>query len=379
VLDQMAGFIGFDRRQAAVLAEIGPLLRPCLPAVVARFCEAVTASPGASAVLSREGADRSRLERHIAEWLEGLFTGKYDAAYVERRARIGHTHLRIDLPAHFMLAAMNVVRVTLHGALWDTALPPDRQREAHEALDAICDIELALMLASYEEGYIEEMGAAERFITLGHLAASIGHDLRNPLAVIETSLHLLRQRIPDDARVARHLSRISDQVVISGRIISDLLELARDLPPERTPTAVRDLVEEAVLGVPSRPAVQVVIDVPEELPAVAVDAGQVRQVLVNLVMNAVQAVDGGGGGRVEVVARRSEGALVLLVVDDGPGLPAEMLEHIFQPLYTTRLDGIGLGLALCRRVVDKHGGIIDVSNQPSGGARFEVTLPGAFP
>lgn len=130
--------------------------------------------------------------------------------------------------------------------------------------------------------------------------------------------------------------------------------------------------------VPPAAALEVVVDVPEDLPPVWVDRTQLRQVLVNLIGNAAEAILGSGkGGRIEVRAELSEGALVLSVTDDGPGFAKEVRERLFEPLVTTRRKGAGLGLALCARIVEKHHGTIDAEDPPGGGARVVVRIPDA--
>ena len=176
----------------------------------------------------------------------GIFGGVYDEAYFELRARIGRTHVRIELEQRYMISAMNVVRVGLHDALND-ALESDptfagRMEAAHDALDRICDLELAIMLETYREDYDARARSAEKLATLGQLAATIGHELRNPLAVMETSLHLLAPRLESDPKAQRHISRLGEQVALCSSIIEDLLELARDRPVERASIAIDDLI-----------------------------------------------------------------------------------------------------------------------------------------
>jgi signal transduction histidine kinase len=275
---------------------------------------------------------------------------------------------------------MNLVRAALHEAVDASSIPEGDLRATHTAFDRICDIELAVMLETYREAYVHKLRATERLATLGELAASIGHDLRNPLAVIETSLHLLGRKVEGDARAAKHLARIQSQVTISNTIITDLLELARDRPAERAPVDVSTVLDEALASLPESDRVIVTASAEPGLPPASIDAGQVRQLLVNLIVNGAQSVTReGGSGHVWVhAAREGAGALLLRIEDDGPGVDPAVLPHIFEPLFTTRATGIGLGLSICRRIAEKHGGNITAEARPEGGARFTTVLPLAF-
>jgi len=375
LLDELMRYLEFTPDDAALMLAMGPALRSEFPQIVEDFYAAINRTPGAAEVFTGGGAQIARQKSLLRGWLEGLVEGVYDAAYVERRARIGRTHVRIALDQRYMFAAMSVIRAGLHAAL--NAAPGwvgERQRTGHRAIDKLCDMELAIMLEAYREAYITRVKEAERLATIGQVAASIGHELRNPLAVMQTSVHMLSRRMPEDERTARHLRRVDEQISLCNTIISDLLELARDRPPERRPTDLAEVVREAAMSVPRPPDLPLTLDIAPALPSVAVDPGQFRQLVVNLVLNAVQASEAVGGG-IELRLVSDERDLLLTVEDRGKGLTPEVLARLFEPLFTTRSTGTGLGLALCRRVVEKHSGTISASNRAGGGATFTVRVP----
>ena len=169
-----------------------------------------------------------------------MLLGPHDEAYYQLRARIGRVHVRIDLPQGFMFTAMNRIRVHLLDVVRDRLAddPAALQRTA-TALHQILDLELAIMLETYREDLVAKNRNAERLATIGQFAASIGHELRNPLGVIESSLFLLRQHLGPEAasapNVAKHLDRIGGEVVRANKTIHDLLDLARNRPPRRHP------------------------------------------------------------------------------------------------------------------------------------------------
>jgi two-component system, NtrC family, sensor histidine kinase HydH len=388
ILEEVAGYIDFGDEDAQLLSDVGPLVGPRIPAIAEAFYDAIQKSLGASAAITGGNAQVERLKGTLRQWLEGVVGGTYDADYLAQRSRIGRVHVKVGLDQRYMFSAMNLLREGLHRAFHDAletggaaaAWPPERRRLAHRAINRICDIELAIMLESYREDYVARIRTTERLATLGQLAASIGHELRNPLAVVETSVHLLGRQLQEHPRAERHIKRIAQQVTVCGTIISDLLEMARDRPPHRQPTSVPDLVREAVGAVPGTDGVRMEMELAPNLPVARLDAGQMRQLIINLVLNAVQAVQGVDGPPAVVrIALGAEGQdLHLRVTDSGPGLTAEAQKRLFEPLFTTRSKGIGLGLALCRRIVEKHEGTIIGRNEDRGGALFHVVLPGAL-
>jgi len=375
LLDELMRYLEFTPEDASLMLAMGPSLRLQFPQIVEDFYAAIDRTPGAAAVFTGGAPQIARQKALLSHWLEGLVEGVYDEAYVERRARIGRTHVRIALDQRYMFAAMSIVRAGLHTALqgaqdWVDA----RRRAGHRAIDKLCDLELAIMLEAYREAYISRVKESERLATIGQVAASIGHELRNPLAVMQTSVHMLSRRLPMDERNVKHLRRVDEQILLCNAIIADLLELARDRPAERQPTDLADVVREAALSVPRPPALSLDLDIPGAMPPVAVDPGQFRQLVVNLVLNAVQASEAKGGG-VELRLFSEDYDLLLTVEDRGQGLSTEVLARLFEPLFTTRSTGTGLGLALCHRIVEKHGGTISAVNRPGGGATFSVRVP----
>ena len=379
LLDELMRYLEFTPDDAALMLEMGPALRPQFPQIVNDFYTAIDRTPGASAVFTGGAPQIARQKAMLHGWLEGLVEGVYDEAFVARRARVGRTHVRIALDQRYMFAAMSVIRAGLHTALygvegWDEM----RGRAGHRAIDKLCDLELAIMLEAYRDAYIRRVKDSERLATIGQVAASIGHELRNPLAVMQTSVHMLSRRLPPDERNARHLRRVDEQIVLCNTIISDLLELARDRPPELRLTDVAEVVREAALSVPRPSEVTLTLDIAGALPPVAADPGQFRQLVVNLVLNAVQASEAASeaaGGAIELRLASDERDLLLTVEDRGQGLSNEVLSRLFEPLFTTRSMGTGLGLALCRRVVEKHRGTISANNREGGGASFIVRVP----
>jgi len=374
LLSELTSYVHFDDEDVALLVASRPLIEPSFEEVIDAFYVAIEEQPRARALFA-DGAQIERQKRMLGGWLRGLFAGTYDEAYFDSRARVGYAHVRIGLDPALMVAAMNVVRTNLHRIIDERVAGEDwhapRRGRLHRAIDRICDIDSAIMLETYRDDYAVRIRGAEKLAALGQIAGTIGHELRNPLAVMETSLHLLRSRIPDDPKSKKHLDRLDAQVVLCTNIVRDLMDLARDRPPARERILVRDVIEDALSSVSGGDRVAVEFVPPE--PEAEVDPLQLRQLVVNLVTNALQATES-NPARVFVRVTREGEELIVVVEDDGPGIPEEVRTRLFEPLFTTRMRGVGFGLALCRRIAERHGGHIRVSNRETGGAHFEVLL-----
>jgi signal transduction histidine kinase len=374
--DNLKAYIGFTDQSSAALRDLHPLAEPFFEPIVDDFYDAIDAHPGASAAITGGPAQIARLKGTLMQWIDKLLRGPHDEAYYELRARIGRMHVRIALPQQYMFTAMDRIRVHLLEVVQDHVTEPATARRMATAVNQICDLELAIMLETYREDLVQKNRNAERLATIGQFAANIGHELRNPLGVVESSLFLLRQHLGPEAaaapQVAKHLDRIGNEVKRANQTIADLLDLARNKPPKRRPVPLKTVVETAAEAALLPAAVIFESTVPQGLTG-NVDPDQVRQVLVNLITNAAQAVNGRGHVRVEGEAA-PDGATRLRVRDDGPGVPDENRRAIFDALFTTKAKGSGLGLALCRRIMEAHGGTIELEATTSG-ASFLLTFP----
>lgn len=380
LLEDLIAYVGFTDEDARALAQLGEPLSPSFERVVNDFYGAVERSPRAMAVFTGGKSQIERQKGFLRRWMQRLFSGSYDADYMAARSRIGQTHVRVGLDQRFMFTAMNLVRTGLHDALQGAEVPEELREAGHPAIDKILDLELAIMLETYSEDLLSKVREKDRLATLGQLAGFIGHELRNPLAVMDTSIHLLKRRLPDtDPRASRHLNRLAEQTALSSAIITDLLELTRDKDAQRDSVELHSLVTDAIRQVPGADVVQLSIDIQDGVHTVLVDPNQVRHMMANLVGNACQALAHQDGSRtVAISARREGGSLLVVVEDNGPGIDAEIRHRLFEPLATTRSKGLGLGLALCQRVAEKHGGSVSAENIPDSGARFVVRLAHAF-
>lgn len=377
LFDEIKRYVGFGPEDEALLRALKPRVAPHVYRIIDDFYDHILGHSGARGSITGGDAQVQRLKGTLRGWMDGLFTGPWDMEYYELRAKIGRRHVQIDLPQQYMFTAVNVIRGHIKDVIIDSATDRESMRRDMHAVDKLLDMELAIMLHTYREDYLLRMQKTERLATFGQLVASIGHELRNPLGVMESSLFLLRGRIAADERVTRHLDKIETQIRVSNRIISDMLDIVRDRPVSRRGVAPEELIRSSLEMAPSTVAsVKLVNSVGADLPRVFVDPDQVRQIFVNLIANAADAA--GEGGEVRILARPVDDVVELVVSDSGPGIDPAIRTRLFEPLVTTKQKGIGLGLPLCRRIAERNGGSISVTAGPLPGAAFAVRLPVAM-
>ena len=374
LLEELKRYVGWSSEDERALRALHAPATPKFAHIAEVFYAVILGHEQARTSLKDGESQVGHLKVTLQIWLDRLLRGPWDEAYYEARCQIGRRHVRIQLPQHYMFGAMNVVRRELE-AVVDEAYhtSPHLVGPARRALGRILDIELAIMLHTFREDLLVQQARSERLATFGQLVGSIGHDLRNPLGVIETSLFILRGRVGPDERVVKHLDRIADQLKVANGIITNLLDMIRNKPLTRERVKLELVVAAAAEAVPRPPAVSYAAYGLEGLE-VEGDPGQLRQVLVNLLANAVDAAK--PSGLIEVHGERKDGAVELTVEDSGPGVDPTIARRLFEPLITSKERGVGLGLALVKRIVERHGGTVSYAPRSPAGARFTISLPG---
>jgi signal transduction histidine kinase len=221
----------------------------------------------------------------------------------------------------------------------------------------------------------ESLVRKEKLAMLGQLASGVGHELRNPLGVMTNAVYFLKMVLSSSPQktVLEYLDILQQQITLSEKIVSDLLDFARSKPPQRLPTDVANLTRAQLDRLGATNGIRVETNVPRDLPPVLVDPTQMGQIVLNLLTNAVQAIE--GSGSIAINAHANGGAVHLDVTDTGPGVPPENIEKIFEPLFTTKARGIGLGLAVSRTLARANGGDLTVRSMMGQGATFRLTLP----
>ena len=223
---------------------------------------------------------------------------------------------------------------------------------------------------------VDQLLLADRHASLGQMSAAIVHEIRNPLGAIRGAAEALESIVPREHEKAEFLAIIEREVERLNGLVTDFLQFARPRSSELLPTPPREIVE-AVVKLASRQAeqaqVRIVMDVAENLPLVMMDAEQMKQVLLNLILNGIEAMP--DGGELTIRAGRQGDELMIVVRDTGRGIDAQVRDKLFSPFVTTKARGTGLGLAIAHRLVNQHGGRIAAENAADGGAVFQVWLP----
>ena len=277
-------------------------------------------------------------------------------------------------------ALLPAARILALGELRRTVgklLRPDR--EQHDAFERRVDLEIGFLFDEQARRHKDELARRDRLLELGQLSASIAHELRDPLGVIESSAFLLGDKPDDPHRRMKHVTRIHDEVRRCKRIIEDLLTLIRRLPIGREPIFIESLVAAAIQvtsGAESDASAEVTFSSSDlsALPPARGHEGLLLMALGNLVRNAKQFAL----HTVRIDGRSAAGAVELSIEDDGPGVAASVLPTLFEPLASARPGGTGLGLALARRIAEHHGGSLRHEATPRG-ARFVLRLPTEIP
>jgi len=221
---------------------------------------------------------------------------------------------------------------------------------------------------------------SEKLATVGQLATSFAHELKNPIAGINATMQILEEDFPANDRRREIFNEIRRQISRMNKAVDDLLRYARPAVPQLSPTRMHREIERAILLLQPqvrKQRVEIVSRVPEDLPELMVDPELIQQVLMNICINALQAMP--AGGRLEISARgqrtnHQEGVSVR-IQDTGKGIPPAHRSRIFEPFFTTKHTGTGLGLSICSKIMDQHGGTIQVESEEGKGTAFTLFFP----
>jgi len=222
----------------------------------------------------------------------------------------------------------------------------------------------------------EELLRKEKLSTLGQVAGSVGHELRNPLGVMSNAVYYLQAVMPEaDATTKKYLNIIKDEIGNADRIVGDLLDSVRIKPPQLKVVEARMLIEPILKKITVPVGINVTTNLPGTLPTMRVDPMQMQQVFRNLIANGIDAMPHGGTLEISAVEDKAHNNLVVKVKDSGIGITPENMAKLFQPLFTTKPRGIGLGLVVVKNLTQNNGGSVTVESEPGKGTTFTVTLP----
>jgi signal transduction histidine kinase len=362
---------------ARLLAELRPSFEREADRCVDEFYDHLLTTPALEPFLS-DAATVKRLKAAQKRYLLGLTGGVYDEEYVRSRLRIGQVHERIGLEPQWYLGS--------YGLYMDLLLPVVSAHfgnDAGKALHAgsalskllLLDMQLALD-AYYETRHRKELRRSEQLAAVGELAASIAHEVRNPLAGMKGALEVLRGELS----VKPSNLEIVDELVAQ---IARLEDLVRDLLTYARPSAIavqgfdlHDMLDRLIkMYKDEAEAAQITIHrvYGPGTGRISADPQQMEQVFFNLIHNAIQAME--QGGTLTVATQATRAATVISFRDTGKGVPEADLGRIFQPFFTTKHRGSGLGLPIVKKIIDAHGGSVEVTSTPGEGTAATISLP----
>ncbi|EKD82690.1 MAG: hypothetical protein ACD_39C01152G0001, partial [uncultured bacterium] len=219
----------------------------------------------------------------------------------------------------------------------------------------------------------QQMVETEKWAVLGRLAASVAHEIRNPLVAIQSLVEIIGDEVQGDLK--EHARVVLGEVYRLNRVVAELLSMVR---PERANLRLcnlKDIINEMLLLVrheAARSNVRLVINFPENILQINVDAEKIKQAILNVLLNGIQAIK--DGGQIEIGLSESEGKLHISIANNGPEIPSGLRERVFEPFFTTKPSGTGLGLAITRKIVELHGGRVELDSA-AGRTEFRIILP----
>jgi signal transduction histidine kinase len=369
---ELQQYVGWTDEDAARVRSVAPLVQLHLAALIDDFYAEIERHPNARKVITGGTQQIERLKGTLMGWLGGLFAGKYDRDYVARRWRVGGKHVEIGLDQVYTNAALSRLRQGLLKVLETSGFGVE-QLAVRRSLNMLLDLDLAIIEDAYQAAHLAREQRSERLAAIGQVAGGIAHELRNPLNVVKTSVYyLLNARNPTPAKTAEHLQRIERHVIVADSVITALSNFAKLPLPNLRPFSVEQCLREVLELNPVPETIAATITCEPGLPAALADVDQMRIVFSNLVRNAREAM--AQGGNLTLNGRTMDGKIEVTVTDTGAGIPPENLARIFEPLFSTKARGLGLGLAIVRAILDKNEGTLSVASESGRGSAFTVRL-----
>jgi signal transduction histidine kinase len=221
----------------------------------------------------------------------------------------------------------------------------------------------------------EKLVRSEKLAVLGKLSGILGHELRNPLGAIGNSVYFLKTKLEhiQDEKIKRHLKILEEEIDISTKIINDILTYGKVKEPQLANVIMSEVLKESLAKVHVPINIDVNLNMKNNLPPVIADEIQLVQVFSNILLNAIQAMP--DGGILTITGIKKDRLIEVGILDTGEGIPKENLNKIFEPLFSTKAFGTGLGLSVCKSIIEMHKGKIEIESEIAKGTKFIVQLP----
>jgi signal transduction histidine kinase len=384
---ELQSYVGWSDDDAARVASVAQVLFPILPALIDDFYAEIARHPDAQRVITEGPEQIARLKTTLLGWLRDLLTGPYDADYVDRRWRVGLRHVEIGLNQVYTNAALTRLRRGLDAALAE-GLQDDLQRlfAVRTSVMTLIDLDLAIIEDAYQSEYTARQQAqerqlqSERLAAIGQMMAGLAHESRNALQRSQACLEMLKLEVHELPAALDLVGRIQNAQDHLHQLYEEVRDYASPIRLKREAHDLEAILRETwdhLLTQRNGREARLEVDAADARPVCLVDRFAVEQVFRNVLENSLSAcadpVHISAGLRASVLGRGQ--AIELSLADNGPGLSAEARSRIFEPFYTTKTRGTGLGMAIARRIVEAHGGQIAVGDRGGPGAEILIMLP----
>ena len=373
----LQSYVGWTEEDATRIRAVAPLVGPHISELIDDFYAEIRRHPSANRVITGGAEQVERLKGTLRAWLGQLLEGSYDSVYVFARWQVGLRHVEIGLDQVYTNVALSRIRNGLLEVIFNAWTGSQLELSATlKSLNRLLDLDLAIIEDAYQHEFMQRQKRIERLVVLGQMASGIAHELRNPLNVVRTSVFFLKNAKNASAqKKEEHLDRIQRQVIIANDVITALSDFAKLPLPASEPVPVRALLAELVSGMELPKSISTTIVCDDQMPAIVGDRRQLAIVFGNLIRNAVDAMP--EGGHLCLRSAPDGPSLCVEIQDTGVGIAANDLQRIFEPFFSTKARGIGLGLAITKAIVENHRGELKVTSKPGEGTCFSVRVEGS--
>jgi signal transduction histidine kinase len=375
---QLKRYVDLTDADCEQVHSLALLMAPHFNQLADDFYAEILRHPGAASVITGGPAQVERLKQTLRQWLAEFFSGPYDAVYVRKHWNVGSRHVQIGLDQSYTQVAMSRLRTGIMQIVFaELTEEIERLKAIEVAIGKLVDLDLAIIQLAYEAELLRKQQQAERLSAIGQMGGGIAHELRNPLNVLQTSLYLLQHsKNMDEARRDVHIERMQRQILLANRTITALSEFTRLGPLNKKAIVLMPWVNETLYDNFPEKALQLQVSVEPNDLVVHADGSQLGIALRNLVANAFEAMDHKGNVTISIRQHPERAQFLFIdVIDQGSGIPEEIKIRLTEPLFTTKTRGLGLGLALVRSIVERHGGLLRIQSTSSAGSVFRLELP----
>lgn len=375
---QLKRYVDLTDADCEQVHSLALLMAPHFNQLADDFYAEILRHPGAASVITGGPAQVERLKQTLRQWLAEFFSGPYDAVYVRKHWNVGSRHVQIGLDQSYTQVAMSRLRTGIMQIVFaELTEDIERLKAIEVAIGKLVDLDLAIIQLAYEAELLRKQQQAERLSAIGQMGGGIAHELRNPLNVLQTSLYLLQHsKNMDETRRDVHIERMQRQILLANRTITALSEFTRLGPLNKTAIVLMPWVNETLHDNFPEKALQLHVSIEPNDLVLHADGSQLGIALRNLVANAFEAMDHKGNVTISIRAHPERAQFLLMdVIDQGSGIPEEIKIRLTEPLFTTKTRGLGLGLALVRSIVERHGGLLRIQSTSSAGSVFRLELP----